>query len=80
MRRLLLLVCLTTFSAGTQAATLCPDGTYVHGNSCRLAPNGSYVSGTQSIQLAPDGTYTDGQQLAPKWNLRWRRRTAHAMP
>jgi hypothetical protein len=50
----------------SQAATLCPDGTYVGGNSCQLAPDGSYVSGSSSPRLAPDGTYTGGQpRLAP---------------
>lgn len=30
-------------SAVAQAQTLCPNGTYVSGNWCVLAPDGSYV-------------------------------------
>jgi hypothetical protein len=51
----------------TQAATLCPDGTYVSGTTCRLAPNGKYVSGDSPMRLAPNGTYTSGTpRLTPK--------------
>jgi hypothetical protein len=49
------------------ADTTCPDGTYVKGNFCQLAPDGRYVSagdGTKtdtSPRLAPNGKYVGGQ-------------------
>lgn len=43
---------------------LCPDGSYVNGSVCQLAPNGRYVGGP--VTLAPDGTYVTGRpQLTP---------------
>jgi hypothetical protein len=50
----------------SQAAILCPDGSYVGSGFCRLAPDGRYVSGSYGAQLSPNGTYTSGQpRLAP---------------
>lgn len=37
---------------------LCPDGSYVFGWECVLAPNGVYVGGP--AQLAPNGQYVGG--------------------
>jgi hypothetical protein len=54
-------------SLPVSASTLCPDGTYVAGDTCTLAPNGRYVGGEGST-LAPDGSYVGGRQgsrLAP---------------
>jgi hypothetical protein len=54
-------------SLPVSASTLCPDGTYVAGDTCTLAPNGKYVGGRDST-LAPDGSYVGGRQgsrLAP---------------
>jgi len=46
------------------AQTLCPDGTYVGGDTCKMAPDGSYVGGTP--QIAPDGSYVGGTpQITP---------------
>lgn len=43
---------------------LCPDGSYVSGGRCYLAPSGAYVGGPPS--LAPDGSYVGGSpRLAP---------------
>jgi hypothetical protein len=50
---------------------LCPDGTYVYGTQCDLAPNGRYLPSPATIapngqyvtgrpQIAPDGTYVGG--------------------
>lgn len=55
----------STSGAGSQGRTMmCPDGSYVYGTRCSLAPNGSYLPG--QARLAPDGTYVVGQpRLAP---------------
>ena len=42
----------------TDRTWLCPDGSYVTGTGCSLAPNGKYVGGTPT--LAPDGSYVSG--------------------
>jgi len=50
-------------------AALCPDGTFVAGNRCRLAPNGKFISGDSPMRMAPDGSYTSGApRLTPKGN------------
>ena len=47
-------------------AAYCPDGTSVAGSTCKLMPDGHYVSGDEQPQLAPDGSYTSGQpRIAP---------------
>lgn len=38
--------------------TMCPDGSYVAGTRCWIAPNGQYLAGPPTI--APDGTYVVG--------------------
>lgn len=44
--------------------SICPDGSYVSGGSCRIAPDGTYVGGRPSI--APNGSYVGGRpRLAP---------------
>ncbi len=54
----------TLTQAQTFAATMCPDGSYVQGPSCHLAPDGTYVGGTP--KMAPDGTYVGGTpKMAP---------------
>lgn len=51
-------------SLSSQAQTLCPDGSYVGGDSCSLAPDGTYVD--DEPRLAPDGSYVGGEpRLAP---------------
>ena len=43
---------------------LCPNGQYVVGTGCYLAPDGSYTG--YKPQLAPNGTYVGGKpRLAP---------------
>jgi hypothetical protein len=50
--------------AAPSGVHICPDGSYVGGGNCRIAPDGTYVSGQPRI--APDGTYTGGApRLAP---------------
>jgi hypothetical protein len=39
------------------SVALCPDGTYVAGDTCTLCPDGSYVGGKR-CKLNPDGSYT----------------------
>jgi hypothetical protein len=59
---------LALFTGGAAQAAMCPDGSYVAGNTCQLAPNGSYVSGGGLPQLAPNGSYVGGggmPRLAP---------------
>jgi hypothetical protein len=71
MRSLLFAVAFVWFAIPQSAmAALCPDGTFVAGNTCRLAPNGKYISGDSPARLAPDGTYTSGTpRLTPKGNF-----------
>lgn len=46
------------------AVRLCPNGSYVYGNACQLAPNGQYLPGPAT--LAPNGQYVTGRpQMAP---------------
>lgn len=46
------------------AVTMCPDGSYVAGTRCWIAPNGQYLGGPPTI--APDGTYVAGApRIAP---------------
>ena len=48
-----LMLCVTVLSV--EAQTLCPDGSYVGGDSCNMASDGSYVDGDPT--MAPDGNY-----------------------
>lgn len=52
-------------TSGSRAPTrLCPDGSYVVGERCYLAPDGSYHGGQP--RMAPDGSYVAGEpRLAP---------------
>lgn len=46
------------------AVRICPNGSYVYGTKCQLAPNGQYLPG--SATLAPNGQYVTGRpQRAP---------------
>jgi len=38
---------------------LCPNGQYVFGDRCRMAPDGTYVAGKP--RMAPDGSYVGGE-------------------
>ena len=43
---------------------LCPNGSYVYGDGCHMAPDGSYLGGAPRI--APDGSYVAGSpRIAP---------------
>lgn len=55
----------TSFSAFESSSTrLCPDGTYVYGERCHMAVDGTYTGGAP--QMAPDGSYVSGRaRLAP---------------
>lgn len=56
MKKLIIsLFAIMAFGIGAQAGTLCPDGTYVGGDTCTLCPDGTYSGG--SCELMPDGTY-----------------------
>lgn len=51
-------------SSGSGSTRLCPNGRYVYGDGCHLAPDGTY-HGTWP-QIAPNGRYVGGQpRLAP---------------
>lgn len=43
------------------STTRCPDGTVVAGDSCSLAPDGSFVGGP--VNRAPDGTFVGGDPV-----------------
>jgi hypothetical protein len=52
--------------ASQTSTTLCPNGAYVAGNGCQIAPDGSYVASGRPVQIAPNGTYTSGApRIAP---------------
>jgi len=57
---LVLLLWASPGNAGTQ----CPDGSYVSGDRCVLAPNGTYVSRGGPVGLAPNSTFPIGR-IAP---------------
>jgi hypothetical protein len=47
--------------------TMCPDGSFVGGPSCVMAPNGKFVSGSsQGPQIAPDGSFVSGSRKGPQ--------------
>lgn len=51
-------------SSNGTAVTLCPDGSYVSGRACQMAPDGTYHG--DRPQMAPNGRYTSGQpRMAP---------------
>jgi hypothetical protein len=58
MRLYLALVASSFFFIPTaKSMVMCPDGTYVGGSSCWMAPNGHYVGCSGALRMAPDGTY-----------------------
>ena len=67
MQRVMMVLCASLLLAGTsQAATLCPDGSYVGGIGCTLTPDGTYVSRRQAPVKNTNGTYTAAQpRMAP---------------
>jgi hypothetical protein len=59
MLRLITAVTLLLTAAPAMAQpTLCPNGSYVSGPSCQLAPNGTWVG--DNPQLTPNGTWVGG--------------------
>jgi hypothetical protein len=58
MRRLLFALVLAGLATGARAGTLCPDGTFVPGDSCILSFDGSHVIGGP-VTLPPDGVYIE---------------------
>jgi hypothetical protein len=47
---------------------MCPDGSYVFGDSCHLAPDGTFVGGRPV--MAPDGSFVSGRPtLTPAGNF-----------
>lgn len=53
-----------TWSQPQSSMRICPDGSYVYGTECRIAPNGRYLPGPATI--APNGQYVTGRpQIAP---------------
>lgn len=54
----------SSIPTSASAVWLCPNGTYVFGLACYIAPNGSYVG--VPAQMAPDGTWVGGTpKMAP---------------
>jgi hypothetical protein len=62
MRRLLLALVLAGVASGARAETLCPDGTFVPGDSCILSFDGSHVIG--GPVTLPDVVYVDSRSAA----------------
>ena len=61
----ILLMASAAFLMQPAMAKMCPDGSYVAGNTCKLCPNGKYVGG-KKCDLNPDGSYTAGKgKLTP---------------
>jgi hypothetical protein len=56
MPRLMSALVLACLATGARAGTLCPDGTFVPGDSCILSFDGSHVIGGPAT-LPPDGAY-----------------------
>jgi hypothetical protein len=59
MRRLPLAIALACLAGAARADTLCPDGTFVPGDSCILSFDGSHVIG--GPKTLPDVVYVEGR-------------------
>jgi hypothetical protein len=62
MPRLLLAILLAALTTEVRAETLCPDGTFVPGDSCILSFDGSHVIGGP-VTLPPDILYIQGRAV-----------------
>jgi hypothetical protein len=62
MRRLLAASVLVCLAGAADADTLCPDGTFVPGDSCVLSFDGSHVIG--GPKTLPDVVYVDSRTAA----------------
>jgi hypothetical protein len=62
MRSLLLALVLAGLAGAASAETLCPDGTFVPGDSCILSFDGSHVIG--GPVTLPDVVYVDSRTAA----------------
>jgi len=71
VKKLILLLLLSFgFVGSVNASTMCPDGTFVGGDRCQMAPDGSFVgvSGSNSgAIMCADGSFVAGDrcQMAP---------------
>jgi hypothetical protein len=63
MRVLMAVSVLAGLAGGARAETLCPDGTFVPGDSCILSFDGSYVIGGP-VTLTSDVLYLEGRGVA----------------
>ena len=62
MRRLMLALSVAALAGAAHADTLCPDGTFVPGDSCMLSFDGSHVIG--GPKTLPDLVYVDARSAA----------------
>ncbi|HZY14889.1 MAG TPA: hypothetical protein VFE89_19450 [Beijerinckiaceae bacterium] len=62
MRRLALALFVAALAGAAHADTLCPDGTFVPGDSCMLSFDGSHVIG--GPKTLPDVVYVDARSAA----------------
>ena len=62
MRALSLAIVVAAFAGGARAETLCPDGTFVPGDSCILSFDGAHVIG--GPKTLPDVVYVDTRTAA----------------
>jgi hypothetical protein len=63
MRRLIAALILAALAGAAHADTLCPDGTFVPGDSCILSFDGSHVIGGP-VTLPSDVLYLEGRGVA----------------
>jgi hypothetical protein len=54
------IIFLSLLSISSIAGTMCPDGSFVGGDSCQMTPDGKFVSGGGGVRMAPDGSYVSG--------------------
>ena len=59
MARLFLVIALGVLAGAARAETLCPDGSFVPGDSCWLSFDGSHVIG--GPKTLPDRVYVEGR-------------------
>jgi hypothetical protein len=62
MRALIAALVLASLAGGARADTLCPDGSFVPGDSCVLSFDGSHVIG--GPKTLPDVVYVDSRTAA----------------
>lgn len=61
MFRFSVIILVSFFVTNSFAGTMCPDGSFVGGDTCVMTPGGKFVSGDSgSPQMAPNGRFVEG--------------------